>query len=112
MTKDLAAAFRNDMYTCSIEYKKKTRTTPTRYHQMIERLGGVGAARELALAPGFQSGLEKAVEFDCIELTSEFLIVYGDSSNYQTLFSSEVVNAAQRKLGVLYQYRDALNGTR
>lgn len=110
MRKNLAEAFQRDMYDCSVQYKRKTKRTPTRYHQMIQRLGGVGAARELALTPGFQSGLEKAAEHDCIELTAEFLIVYGDSGDYQTLFAGEVVEAAQRKLGALYQYRDALRG--
>lgn len=112
MTKELAEAFQRDMYSCSIQYKKKTRTTPTRYHQMIERLGGVGAARDLALAPGFQTGLEKAAEYDCIELTAEHLIAYGDDGNYRTLFASEVIEAAMRKLEALYQYRDALRGER
>ena len=112
MTKDLASRFQNDMYTCSIQYKEKTKRTPIRYHQMIERLGGVGAARDLAIAPGFQTGLEKAAEHDCIELTSEYLIVHGDSSNYQALFSDDVVAAAKRKLKALYEYRDALKGAK
>ena len=110
MTKNLAEAFQRDMYDCSVKYKKKTGRTPTRYHQMIQRIGGVGAARELALTPGFQSGLEKAAEHDCIELTAEFLIVHGDSGSYRALFGGEVVGAAQKKLEALYQYRDALRG--
>ena len=110
MRKHLAEAFQRDMYDCSVQYKKRTKRTPTRYHQMIQRLGGVGAAQELALTPGFQSGLEVAAEHDCIELTSESLIVYGDSGDYQTLFTDEVVEAAQRKLKTLYQYRDAVRG--
>ena len=112
MKNDLAIMFQNDMYACSVKYREKTRRTPVRYHQMIQRLGGVGAARDLALAPGFQTGLEKAAEHDCIDLTSEYLIVYGDNGNYQTLFSDDVVAAARKKLQALYQYRDALKGSK
>lgn len=108
MTRDLGGMFQNEMYACSIKYKDKTKRAPTRYYQMIDRLGGVGAARDLALAPGFQAGLEKAAEYDCIELTSEYLIVYGDNGNYQALFSESVVEAAKRKLEALYDYRDVL----
>lgn len=96
MTKDLASQFQSDMYACSIQYKEKTKRTPIRYHQMIERLGGVGAARDLAMPPGFQTGSEKAAEHNCIELTSEYLIVHGDGGNYQTLFADDVVKAAKK----------------
>ena len=62
--------------------------------------------------PGFQTGLEKAAEYDCIELTAEYLITYGDDGNYRSLFTADVIEAAVRKLEALYQYRDVLGSER
>ena len=75
---------------------------------MINRLGGVGAATKLALDNNIQFGLQKAAEYDCIELTSEYLIVEGQDGMFSTLFTDNVVKAAKRKLTALYEYRDVL----
>ena len=74
MSEILTVAFEHEMREGALTYHKKTGTRPTRYLNMIESIGGVGAATELALDKHIQSGLQKAAEFDCIDLTSEYLI--------------------------------------
>ena len=108
MEGQLEAAFEGAMHEGSLIYQKKTGTRPTRYLQMIDRLSGVGAAAELALYNNIQSGLQKAAEYDCIELTSEYLIVEGQDGRFATLFTDNVIKAAKRKLKALYEYRDIL----
>jgi hypothetical protein len=108
MTAKLRAQFTQDMVRGAVSYEQKTGSRPQRYFTMIDEMGAIAAASQLALDPRLQSGLQKAAEYDCINDTSEFLIARGSGGAYSGLFESEVVKAAISKLDALYEFRDAL----
>jgi hypothetical protein len=108
MSISLGKEFEAAMRDGSLEYQKIVRSSPTRYLQLIHQFGGVGAAIKLALDPHLQSGLQKAAEYDCVELTSEYLIIHGKGGAFADLFAPEVREAAAKKLSALYEYRDVL----
>lgn len=95
---DLAVRFERDMISDSREYTKITKTNPSRYLQMIATYGAVETARRLASDPTFHEGFTRAWEHGCLNLTAEYLIVFGDGGQYQPLFDEKVVVAARKKL--------------
>ena len=95
---DLALQFERDMLADSREYTKRTKTSPSRYLQMIQSYGAVETARRLACDPAFHEGFTRAWEHKCLNLTAEYLMVYGDGGRYQQLFSGDEIEAARKKL--------------
>jgi cytochrome P450 len=95
---DLAAQFERDMLADSREYTKLTKTSPSRYLQMIQSHGAVETARRLACDPSFHEGFTRAWEHHCLNLTAEYLIAYAGNGQYRQLFSDEAVEAARKKL--------------
>ena len=95
---DLASRFEHDMLADSREYTRITGTNPSRYLQMIASLGPVDTARALGANPAFHEGFTRAWEAGCLDLTVEYLMVYGRSGIYNPLFSEDELRVARRKL--------------
>lgn len=95
---DLEREFENEMRADSREYTKATGTNPSRYLQMIAEIGAVNTARTLGGNPDFHQGFTRAWEANCLELTAEYLMVFGRDGRYHPLFSPEELKTARRKL--------------
>jgi len=95
---DLWKQFEADMLADSREYTRLTKTSPSRYLQMISENGGAETARILALAPNPGEGFTRAWEHGCLSLTAEYLMIYGRDGSYRTLFDEQALKAASRRL--------------
>ena len=95
---DLERDFERDMLADSKDYTQRTRTSPTRYLQMIGQHGGVETARILALSVAESEGFTRAWEHQCLNLTAEHLMIYGKQGAYQSLFGEEALKAARKRL--------------
>ena len=95
---DVARAFERNMLDDSREYTRVTKTSPSRYLQMINDNGGVETARRLAIHPKFHEGFTRAWEHGCLELTAEYLMAYGRDRSYRSLFDDATLASAERKL--------------
>ncbi|MGO8184197.1 phospholipase D family protein [Rhizobium leguminosarum] len=68
---------------------------PTEFRSMVERLGGVGAARQLLGKPGVSEGFTRLWELQRLDLTVEALVL---KSEWRHLFTSEELNRARKRL--------------
>ncbi|MGE8134842.1 hypothetical protein ACQKO5_14655 [Novosphingobium subterraneum] len=94
----LADQFQQALLEDSREYTERTGTNPSRFLQMLSQHAAVETARLLALSPDFPEGFTRAWEHKCLELTVEYLMIYGENGRYLPLFDDHVLKAAKRRL--------------
>lgn len=76
-------------------WRQEIRYTGNRFRQMVEKRGGVEAARRLLNKPDVSSGFLKLEEADKLELTMEYLVLRGE---FTPLFSFEERARARGRL--------------
>ncbi len=94
----LADELTSDMLSDIARYKLKTKTAPTAFLQMITTHGGVETARRLIASSQAQEGFTRAWEYGALHLTAEYLVVFGRSGRYNSLFTEEEIAKAKKRL--------------
>ena len=94
----LIEQFQQRLLNDSQEYTRRTGINPSRFLQMLAQHGAVETARLLAVSPDFPEGFTRAWEHKCLELTVEYLMIYGDEGRFKVLFDDHVIKAAKRRL--------------
>jgi hypothetical protein len=77
------------------EYAKKYDYFATYFKGMVDRHGGVGAAKRLLAKQEIQEGLMKLWELKCLDHSMEALVI---QERFRVLFSEQEVAEARRRL--------------
>ncbi len=74
-----------------------------RFRQMIERYGGVDAAKRLLDSGEIQTGLKRLWELEALDKSMEALVL---QDRFKTLFNEEEVQEAHRRLEELRYFEE------
>jgi hypothetical protein len=81
-----------DVYRCA---KAEISYTATRFFQMVDESGGLGAAKSLLAAPGVSDGFTVLWERGRLDLTVEAHVLRPE---FRSLFTEEELATARRRL--------------
>lgn len=74
----------------------------TYFKGMVDRYGGLSAARRLLAKPGIQEGLMKLWELGCLDQSMEALVI---QERFQPLFAKDEIAEANRRLSELGYFK-------
>jgi hypothetical protein len=91
----LEAQFHEAMIGIYESAKREVHYTAHRFLEMVDRLGGVPAARRLVTAPNASDGYTRLWEEKRLDLSVEYLVL---SPKFQPLFTEEERSLARQRL--------------
>jgi len=92
---NLEAAFHKEMLNIYEQANTECNYVATRFLQMVGRLGGIQAAKQLLANEGYSEGLTRLWEEGRLDLSMEALIL---RDPWRKLFSAEELGIAQQRL--------------
>ncbi len=95
---DIEVAFHREMLNIYEQAKKECSYVATRFLQMVGRLGGLGAAKQLLASEGYSEGLTRLWEEGRLDISMEALVL---RDPWRKLFTVEELAVAQRRLNEL-----------
>ena len=99
----LEAAFDDEMYAIYANAKMECDYTATRFHQILDEIGGIATAKRLLNDAKLHDGFTKLWECGRLDLTVEAVI--WDNPKWHSLFNKEELQTAQNRLDELGYFR-------
>ena len=96
MTSELITLFNEEMFNLYRKTVNETTYRPTRFHEMLEKDGGVETARRLLNTDNLSDGYTRLWGLGRLDLSVEAVI--WENQEYQTLFTKEELKTVEKRL--------------